>query len=55
MKEELQANLITKYLCGFSTPQEAEFLENWLKTNPSHQMFFGFVKQKLQDISVKVS
>jgi hypothetical protein len=31
MKENLQANLFTKYLAGMCSQEEEAFLKNWLK------------------------
>lgn len=45
MKEQLQANLFTKYLAGLCSTEEEAFLKNWLKSNPANQMFMGFVQQ----------
>jgi len=47
MKEQLQANLFTKYLAGMCTSEEELFLKNWLKSNPSNQLFLGFVQQNI--------
>ncbi|MCO6495956.1 MAG: hypothetical protein J5I91_09795 [Bacteroidetes bacterium] len=47
MKEEIKANLITKYICGLCTPEEEEFIKNWLKTNTSNQLFLGCIKQNI--------
>jgi|APGre2960657444_1045066.scaffolds.fasta_scaffold903547_1 hypothetical protein len=47
MKEQLQANLFTKYLAGMCSNEEEKFLKNWLKSNPSNQMFLGFVQQSI--------
>lgn len=44
MKENLQANLFTKYLAGMCTQEEEAFLKNWLKNNPANQLFLGFVQ-----------
>lgn len=49
MKEELKANLITKYICGLCSKSEVEFVENWLKSNSTNQLFLGFIKQNLQN------
>lgn len=54
MKEQLQANIITKHLAGWCNKQEEEFLKNWLKTNPSNQLFFGVIKQRLQEVEVQL-
>lgn len=53
MKEQLQANLFTKYLAGLCTNEEELFLKNWLKSNPSNQLFLGFVQQNIPQ-SVRV-
>jgi hypothetical protein len=45
MKEQLQANLFTKYLAGLCSNEEETFLKNWLKSNPANQLFLGFVQQ----------
>ncbi len=47
MKEQLQANLFTKYLAGMCTTEEEQFLKNWLKSNPANQLFLGFVQQNI--------
>ena len=47
MKEQLQANLFTKYLAGMCSHEEETFLKNWLKSNPANQMFLGFVQQNI--------
>lgn len=47
MKEQLQANLFTKYLAGMCSLEEEAFLKNWLKSNPANQMFLGFVQQNI--------
>ena len=47
MKEQLQANLFTKYLAGMCSNEEETFLKNWLKSNPANQMFLGFVQQNI--------
>jgi hypothetical protein len=47
MKEQLQANLFTKYLAGLCTTEEETFLKNWLKSNPANQSFLGFVQQNI--------
>jgi len=49
MKEELKANLITKYICGLCSKNEVEYVENWLKSNSANQLFLGFIKQNLQN------
>lgn len=49
MKDELKANLITKYICGLCTPDEEEFIKNWLKTNSTNQLFLGYIKQNLMN------
>ena len=45
MKEDIQANLFTKYIAGLCTAEEETFLKNWLKNNPANQLFLGFVQQ----------
>jgi hypothetical protein len=45
MKEQLQANLFTKYIAGLCTEEEEKYLESWLKNNPSNQMFLGIIRQ----------
>lgn len=45
MKEQLQANLFTKYLAGLCTSEEEAYLKEWLKSNPANQLFLGFVQQ----------
>jgi len=45
MKEQLQANLFTKYLSGMCSSEEEVFLKEWLKSNPANQLFLGFVQQ----------
>ncbi|MDI1233365.1 MAG: hypothetical protein PSX81_03675 [bacterium] len=45
MKEEIQANIFTKYLAGLCSNEEEQFLKNWLKNNPANQLFLGFVQQ----------
>lgn len=47
MKEQLQANLFTKYLAGMCSHEEEAFLKSWLKSNPANQMFLGFVQQNI--------
>lgn len=47
MKEQLQANLFTKYLAGMCTTEEENFLKEWLKSNPANQLFLGFVQQNI--------
>lgn len=47
MKEQLQANLFTKYLAGMCTSEEEAFLKDWLKSNPANQLFLGFVQQNI--------
>ncbi|MBL7835936.1 MAG: hypothetical protein JNM67_00320 [Bacteroidetes bacterium] len=47
MKEQLQANLFTKYLAGLCTSEEEAFLKEWLKSNPANQLFLGFVQQNI--------
>ncbi len=47
MKEQLQANLFTKYLAGMCSSEEEMFLKNWLKSNPANQLFLGFVQQNI--------
>jgi hypothetical protein len=47
MKEQLQANLFTKFLAGMCTSEEEAFLKNWLKSNPANQLFLGFVQQNI--------
>ncbi len=45
MKEQLSANLFTKYIAGLCNNEEENYLKNWLKNNPSNQFFLGFVQQ----------
>lgn len=47
MKEQLQANIFTKYLAGMCSSEEETFLKNWLKSNPANQSFLGFVQQNI--------
>ncbi|MCK9480754.1 MAG: hypothetical protein M0R38_03205 [Bacteroidia bacterium] len=47
MKEELKANLITKYICGLCTPEEEEFVLNWLKANSTNQLLLGYIRQNM--------
>lgn len=47
MKEDIQANLFTKYIAGLCTSEEETFLKTWLKNNPANQLFLGFVQQNL--------
>jgi hypothetical protein len=47
MKEQLQANLFTKYLAGLCSSEEEAFLKEWLKSNPANQLFLGFVQQNI--------
>jgi len=54
MKEQLQANIFTKYLAGMCTSEEELFLKNWLKSNPSNQSFLGFVQQNIPQ-SIRVT
>ncbi len=54
MKEQLQANLFTKYLAGMCSAEEELFLKNWLKSNPANQLFLGFVQQNIPQ-SVRVT
>jgi hypothetical protein len=49
MKEELKANLLTKYVCGMCTPQEEAFVIDWLKSNASNQHFLNFIMKNLQN------
>lgn len=51
MKEELQANILTKYVSGQCTPQEEKFLKEWLKSNPSNAYLLGIIQQQLQNAS----
>ncbi len=51
MKEQLEANLFTKYLAGMCTSEEENFLKNWLKNNPANQSFLGFVQQSIVRIN----
>lgn len=55
MKEEIQANLFTKYIAGLCTSEEETFLKNWLKNNPANQLFLGFVQQNLPQSSLSFS
>lgn len=48
MKEQIQANLFTKYIAGLCTAEEEVFLKTWLKNNPANQLFLGFVQQNYQ-------
>jgi hypothetical protein len=50
MKEQLQANLFTKFLAGMCTNEEEKFLKSWLKNNPANQMFLGFVQQNIPQV-----
>lgn len=50
MKEQLQANLFTKYLAGLCTLEEEAFLKDWLKRNPANQLFLGFVQQNIPQV-----
>lgn len=47
MKEELEANLITKYAAGLMTTDESKSLEDWLKTNPQFRMTVAVIKQRV--------
>ncbi len=47
MKEELEANLITKYAAGLMTSDESKNLEDWLKTNPQFRMTVAVIKQRV--------
>ncbi|NQW43519.1 MAG: hypothetical protein HQ463_08835 [Bacteroidetes bacterium] len=51
MKEQMQANLFTKFLAGLCNKEEEVFLKNWLKNNPGNQMFLGFVQQNLPQLA----
>ncbi|MDP2175240.1 MAG: hypothetical protein Q8K70_04945 [Bacteroidota bacterium] len=50
MKEQLQANLFTKFLAGMCTQEEERFLKSWLKNNPANQLFLGFVQQNIPQL-----
>lgn len=50
MKEQLEANLFTKFLAGLCTTEEESFLKNWLKSHPSNQSFLGFVQQSIPSV-----
>jgi hypothetical protein len=54
MKEQLQANLFTKFITGMCTSEEEAFLKKWLKSNPANQLFLGFVQQNIpQNLQTK--
>jgi len=48
MKEELNANILTKYLVGQCSLEEELFIQQWLKDSSYNQYFFAFLKQNLQ-------
>lgn len=48
MKEELKANLLTKYACGLCSPEEEAFVIAWLESNVAHNYFLEFIKKNLQ-------
>lgn len=47
MKEQMSANLFTKYISGLCSPEEELYLKDWLKNNPGNQLFLGFVQQNV--------
>ena len=54
MKEQLQANLFTKFITGMCSSEEEAYLKKWLKSNPANQLFLGFVQQNLpQNLQTK--
>lgn len=53
MKEQLQANLFTKFLAGLCSSEEELFLKNWLKNNPGNMPFLGFVQQNFTLLTSK--
>lgn len=50
MKEQIQANLFTKFLAGWCNAEEEAYLKSWLKNNPGNQMFLGFIQQNFQEV-----
>jgi hypothetical protein len=48
MKEELNANILTKYLVGQCSLEEELFIQQWLKDSSYNQYFFAFLKQNIQ-------
>lgn len=47
MKEQLEANLLTKYAAGLMNPDELKSLEDWLKKNPQYRMTLAVIKQRV--------
>lgn len=49
MQEHIQANILTKYLTGLCTQNEQQFIQNWLRSNPTHAMLLGILQQNLSN------
>lgn len=47
MKEDLEANLLTKHLAGWCNEEEEAYLKKWLTQNPQHQMTLAVIRQQL--------
>jgi anti-sigma factor RsiW len=47
MKEQLEANLITKYAAGLMSHEEMKHLEDWLKKNPQYNVTVAIIKQQV--------
>jgi GrpB-like predicted nucleotidyltransferase (UPF0157 family) len=47
MKEQLEANVITKYAAGLMNMEEASRMEDWLRKNPQFRMTVALIKQRV--------
>lgn len=47
MKEQLESNLITKYVAGLMSREEMRSLEEWLRKNPQYNVTVAIIKQQV--------
>lgn len=55
MKEQLEANLLTKYAAGLMNNEELRNLEDWLRSNPQYKMTLALIKQRVDAMVDTVS
>jgi GrpB-like predicted nucleotidyltransferase (UPF0157 family) len=55
MKEQLEANLLTKYAAGLMNNEELRSLEDWLRKNPQYKMTLALIKQRVDAMAMAMS
>lgn len=55
MKEQLEANLLTKYAAGLMSSEELRSLEDWLRKNPQYRTTLALIKQRVDAMAVAMS